>query len=670
MNGQKTPARKGGIPPKVLAMPPEETGEVLPAPPDRKSAGPWLVFLAILAVATAAIYLPSLSGTFMLDDIHNIVENPAVRLDRLDPTSLQKTLDLPDTVNHRRPTAFVTFAFNYLLGRYDPFGYRLFNLAVLLASIPFAAWLAYLLAGTWHDRRTAGALALGTAAVWILHPLLTNGVAYIVQRMTSLCTLFCLISLCCFLKGLATRRPAWYGLALAAWLWALSTKEIAFLLPFLVVLYIWTDASAGSRSRLWLGRGLAAATVLSQGGLLWLYAGHASWQIRPFTLPERLLTQGRVVFHYQSLFLAPFPSRLNIDYDFTLSTSLLSPPSTLPALLFHVLLVGAAVRLNRTRPLFSFGILAFYLLQLLESTVLPLEIIFEHRVYFPSFFLALALGDLIVRGLEKVLPGKAAAGALAGALFFGGFLGILTHQRALTWGDPVALAKDIVDKSPGRARARHNLGVVLMERERFEEALPQLAAALRIEPDDAEIVNAMGNALIGVGRIEEAEEHFARAATMVPGYAAARNNLGTALFLKGNLPEAKGYFEEALLLNPLYGKAHYNLGTLLAQEGKLDEAESSYRRALDLDPFFPEAHYNLGVALARQGKLGEAREHFREEIRVSPDHEGAHYNLGVALVKEGRLSGAEAAFRETLRINPGNSDARRNLADIRRLTGP
>jgi tetratricopeptide (TPR) repeat protein len=629
--------------------PEEGGGAPFPAGASVPRAG---VFLLLLALTAFVAYLPSLSGPFMLDDIHNIVQNSAVRLNRLDLASIGKLLDLPDTVDQRRVTAYGTFALNYYFGGYDPLGYRLFNLAVLLLSIPFAAWLAWLLADTWHKGPASAAIALGTAAVWTLHPVLTNGTAYIVQRMTSLCVLFCLISLCCFLTGVRTGRRAWHVGSLAAWILALTTKEIAILLPLPGLLYLFMVSPPGTALRRRLALLLTAALLFSQGALLWIYGGHASWQIRPFTLQERLLTQGRVVLHYLTLFLAPFPRRLNLDYEYPLSTSLWTPISTLPAILFHVLLVLLAIRLQGRRPLFSFGILSFYLLQLLESTVLPLEIIFEHRLYFPSFFLALLCGDLLYGALGRIAPARAAKLTLAGAVIFGGALAGWTYQRASLWADPVVLLQDVVSKSPGKARPRHNLGVILTERGRYREALPHLETARRLAPRNAEILNTMGNTLMGLERTGEAKERFSLALAMAPGYAEAHNNLGTLLDLQGEPAEALRHFDEAIRLNPDYAKALYNRGTLLARRGDLAEAETSYGRAIALDPRFAPAHFNLGVALARQGRLDAAEEHFRETIRIDGDHGGAHYNLGVALARGGRTAEAEASFREALRIDP------------------
>ena len=439
----------------------------------------------------------------------------------------------------------------------DPAGYRMTNLFILLLSIPLAAAASFLLARTWLTPYQSAFTALSATVLWALNPLLTNGVTYIVQRMTSLNALFCLASLVCFLVGLRTTNRLWYIGSTVAFLLALSVKEIALLLPLVGWLYLWTTAPTGSRSRRWLGGALAAAVVLSQVALLWIYTDHSSWQIRPFTLSERLLTQGRVVCYYQSLFLAPLPSRMNLDYDFLLSTSLLSPPTTFPALLFHVLLICVAVGLNRTRPLFSFGVLSFYLLQLLESTVLPLEIIFEHRAYLPSLFLALAVTDLLTWLFQSLKFRHTTELVLALSIVIGTWWGMLNYQRNSTWKDPVTLWEDIVAKAPRNDRALYNLGNAYKNTHRYQEALKAYKEALRINPL----------------------------------YAFAYNNIGLIYFELGLFPDATTMFRRAIdseWQDPLF---RFNLGLSYVRLGQKELALEQWRFLRMVDPELAEKLY-------------------------------------------------------------------------------
>jgi hypothetical protein len=221
-------------------------------------------FLVLVAIACIVVYFPSRNSPFVFDDIRNVVENPHVQMTRLDPASLWRAMVPYDNLN-LRPLSFLTFALNHLFGGYDPFGYHVINLAVLLLSIPAAYLLALRLGGVWMPSREARALALGATALWVLHPLLTNGVSYVVQRMTALYTLFSLVALLFFVRARLSGRPGPYALAGLSLLCALASKETALFTPLLAVLILWLlpreKGGAGARA----GWALAGLVVASRG---------------------------------------------------------------------------------------------------------------------------------------------------------------------------------------------------------------------------------------------------------------------------------------------------------------------------------------------------------------------------------------------------------------------
>ena len=329
--------------------------------------------------------------------------------------------------------------------------------------------------------------------------------------MTSLSALLSLASLALFLSWRGTggvwRAAAAVG-ALAA---AAAFKENALLIPLIALLYLWLTLPAGQRRR-WAGLTLAAAAMASQVGLFLVFSHQ--YAIRNFTPWERLLTQGRAVARYLSLIAAPLPSRLNLDYDFPLSTSLLSPWTTLPALALHVALLAAGVALARRRPLASFGILSFYLLHLMESTVAPLELVFEHRAYLPSLFLIAAAADLSWWAVETVWRGRtraAAATAIAAVSLAACLSGVMTWQRNTVWGDATALAEDIVRKAPGNARAHNNLGERYLAQGLPSRAEASFLAASRLDPSMTEAIGNLGVVLLSSGKPREALARFTEA---------------------------------------------------------------------------------------------------------------------------------------------------------------
>lgn len=615
-----------------------------------------ILLLLLLSALVVLAYTPSLGGPFALDDIHNIVANPSLRITGLGLADLQKALDIPDNLERRRVAVYFSFALNYLLGGYDPFGYRLANLVILLLSIPFAFSVARTVARTWHDERTATLLALGSSFLWSLHPLLTNGVSYIVQRMTSLCGLFSLIALWAFFRGRGESRR-WYAAAALAWLLALSSKEVALLLPLPVMLYLCLASPSGSRAGRRLAWTLGSAVAGSQVLLYLVFRDHEAWAARSFDLAGRLLTEGRVVVHYLGLFLLPLPSRLNLDYDFPLSTSLFDPPSTAAALAVHLALMYAALRLGRRLPLFSFGILSFYLLQLMESTVLPLEIIFEHRTYLPSWFLSLALAEVMVAGGRRILPGREGKAAAVAFLLVAGVWFTWTWQRNTVWTDSLTLARDIAAKSPGKPRALHNLGVVLTERGEYDEALKHLEAALRLDPASGRAHNTAGTALMRMGDPDGARRHFAAAVRLEPTDPRALNNLAVLDTAAGDFEAADKHLQQALLIDETNARTHYNLGRLRLRQRQFDLAAAAYGLAVKYDPRSAEAHFGLGFTAVADGDLEGGAAHFRKALELKPDYPEAVYNLGLVLLKSGDGEGAAALFRRALELRPGYDHA-------------
>ncbi len=210
--------------------------------------------------------------------------------------------------------------------------------------------------------------------------------------------------------------------------------------------------------------------------------------------------------------------------------------------------------------------------------------------------------------------------------------------------------------------AHVNLGVALVNRGKVDEAITHFKEALRINPNFAGAYSNLGSALTRQGRLDEAIVHFTKALQVKPDFAEAHNNYGNAMREKGQPDEAVAHFNEALRIRPDYQEAHVNLGMVLVSRGKVGEAIAHFTEALRINPNFAGAHSNLGGALALQGKLDEAIAHFTKALQIKPDFADAHNNLGTALARQGKLDEAIAHFKEALRIKPDFADAQKNLA--------
>jgi tetratricopeptide (TPR) repeat protein len=604
-------------------------------------------FLTLIAIACVVVYFPALNGPFVFDDVNNIVENPHVRMTKLDLSSIRRAMAPYGPLN-LRPLSFLTFALNHLFDGYNPFGYHVFNLAVLLLSIPAAYLLALHLGNAWLRPREARATALGATALWVLHPLLTNGVSYVVQRMTALYALFSLATLLFLVRGRLSGRPGPYALAGVSLLCALASKETALFTPLLAVLILWLlpreAGGAGPRA----GWALAGLIAASQGATLLAteYALRATWiPAQAFGTAERLMTEGRVVLRYLELFLLPLPSKLTLDYAFPLSTSLLTPPSTLLAAAFHVALIASAFRVRQRRPLLAFGILAFYLLQLPEGTFMPLDLIFEHRAYLPAFFLSLALMDLLLWGIGR-------RGALAVAVLLGALWGGFGYQRNQTWTNPVKLWEDTVAKAPGNSRAQTNLGQAYLDLGNPEKAFGYLREAVRLNPRSVFALVNLGSAHVESGNPEKGLEYLQEAVRLQPDYAVAHNNLGAAYMELENLRQAVECLQEAIRLKPDYIDALYNLGKTHLALGNPQEALGSLQEAVRLKPTDAEALNDLGKVYGMLERPAESLECFRRAIAAKRNYAEAHFNLGIALLKLGRDAEATTVWRALQRIDP------------------
>jgi tetratricopeptide (TPR) repeat protein len=209
--------------------------------------------------------------------------------------------------------------------------------------------------------------------------------------------------------------------------------------------------------------------------------------------------------------------------------------------------------------------------------------------------------------------------------------------------------------------AQNNLGYALAGQKKYAEAIQHYEAALRVRPNHVEVHNNLGNALADTGNTDEAIKHYLIVLKQKPDHADAHNNLGIALSMKGKFDEAISHFHEAIRFKPNYASAHSNLGNALAVQHKLDEAIKEYQESLRLKPDDAQAHNNLANALAEQGKLDEAISHYGEALSLNHDNPEAHFNLGIALLRQSKRDEAKGHFLEALKLKPDYAEARKQL---------
>jgi protein O-mannosyl-transferase len=612
-----------------------------PAPPAR-SAGVsvgWVILLApvVIALAAVAAYQNSFAGTFVLDDVSWIEGNASIR--HLWPIS-QVLFPTDASLVGGRPVVSLTLAVNYALGGMNVWGYHAVNLAihVLAAWALFGITRRTLVLPQLQSRFGSAAtpLALVVALLWLIHPLQTEAVTYVIQRTEALAGLFYLLVLYCVIRGATSSGPIfWYIAATAACLLGMATKEVMATAPLIVLIYDRTFL-AGSFREVWrrrYGLYLALAATWAVIALLLFstgfYGGTTGFAVQKSTCWSYLLTQTGVIVHY--LRLAFWPVGLCFDYGW--------PPAHgmgevfLPGILVLGLLVLTVWALFE-RPAWGFLGAWFFMILAPSSSFVPIkDAAFEHRMYLSlaAIVVGVVIGGWLVgqwlvgRGTIRQSALWISGGALAA--FAAVALGLLTFERNADYHSVLSVWEDTVAKAPGNERAHYNLGVTLASS----------------------------------GRAAEAITHYQRALEIKPDHELAHNNLGLALARGGQLDDAIAHYQKALEIKPDFAEAHYNLGLVLAKRGQADEAIAQYKQALEFKPDYAEAHNDLGIALAKRGRFEDAADHFFRAVQLKPDDAGIHNNLGIALASRGRLDEAIAHFRKALEIEPDFADARTNL---------
>jgi tetratricopeptide (TPR) repeat protein len=548
-------------------------------PPDRcigdraALAGP--LGLAAILLLGALAYTNALWGAFVFDDVRQFRDHPLVR-------------DLGAFVAggagyHAFPTrwvAYLTFALNHRLNGLHPLGWHLVNVVIHLANAALVYALVVLAFRTPRLRESkvvglSAAIAFLASAVFVAHPIQTQAVAYVVQRLTSLATTFYLLTVVLYAlfrlrdeAGRATRAGRIGGglLVLATAALAMNTKEIAFTLPFAVALFEVSFFPGTLRARLVrLAPVLATlpivpATLLLSGAPAAGILSKAEVVTRLQTPMPRLAylaTEMVVIVKYLGLLLLPVGQ--NLDHDVAVQPSLLAPAVLARAALL-LAIAAAAVVLHRRAGragadpalrLVAFGVFWFFLALAVESSVVPIvDVMYEHRVYLPSagLFVALATGAALLAA--RVSPARAERALLLGGAALALVLSVATVRRNAVWANDVTLWADAAAKSPEKPRPLLNLGAALAMSGR-----PQL----------------------GVGALR-------KAVGLDPASSYARAQLATALLMLGRSAEAEPELREALRLAPADPEATYNLATMLWLGNRREEARGWYRRFLEIAP--------------------------------------------------------------------------------------
>lgn len=635
--------------------------------------------MIIIAVVCVAAYWNSLEVPFVFDDRSNISENPHIRISRLDWQQLRDAAF--ESRSHQRPVANLSFALNHYVGQDRVQGYHVVNVCIHVIN----GILVYLLGLATFPRASAGSakfppatiqwMSLAAALVFISHPIQTQAVTYIVQRMTSLAALFYLSALLLYIGGRTAdgaRRWTLWGVGLVCWLFALGSKQISATLPILVFLYEWYFFRDLSRD--WLRRSLKIAlpAIALMGVVVLAYLGEnplerllRGYDVREFTMGERVLTQFRVLNMYLGLVIWPLPSRFSITHDISVSHSLLDPATTLLSLFTLLALLLAAVLTARRHRIVSFCILWFFLHLVIESSVVALELAYEHRMYLPI----VGLSMLATWGLFSVVRDERWAIAATTALIL--LFSMATIQRNDVWQDARTLWRDVLAKYPQDARAHNNLGDVEDEAGDHSAAMKSVVKAIQLEPDYQKAYVNRGLLYAKQGEFGRALEDFDHAIDIAPeavkwwpSYGEAHRNRGVILLKTGSIHQAIRDFSKAIELNENNAPDYSSRSVAYAATGRFDLAIDDAVRAVELDDGSASAHNILAWILAtgndpafRNGR--KAVQHATRACEISGWRDVGNLDtLAAAYAESGDFESAVRVAREAIEIekrrNPPN----------------
>jgi tetratricopeptide (TPR) repeat protein len=615
----------------------------------------WLLGLFLLA-ATLMAYQPVWHAGFVWDDDNYVTKNRTLQ----DLSGLRQIWFDTKATPQYYPLVYTTYWLEYHTWKLNPLGYHLVNVLLhALGSILLWRVLKRLaLPGAWL-----------AAAIFALHPVNVESVAWITERKNVLSGVFFFAAAWAYLRfagesGSARRRWGWWLAGLLLFACALLSKTAACALPVVLLLARWWK-----EKRLKWGDALPLVPFFIVGLWLalqtvWLEKHHvgASGAAWSSSLAERCLIAGRALWFYAGKLV--WPVNLTFVYPRWQVDARLWWQWMFPA---AALALVATLWFGRKRfgggplaAILCFASALFPVLGFLDVYYMRYSFVADHFQYLAEVGLTVLFASGMTLAAGRWTAGKPfLQPALGGFLLL--TLGVLTWQQCGMYADTETLWRATLARNPDCRMAHNNLGLFYLQTGEVDKAIAEYRQALESDPDYAEARNNLGFALFRKGDLNGSIAQYRKALEINPDYAEALINLGNALRPKGDLEGAIAQYRKALAINPDYADAHLNLGVALAQNGHTDEAAAQYRKALEINPGSAEARNDLGVFLAGQGRADEAIAQYHKALEIDPDYANAHLNLGVVLAQKGQLEEAIAQYRKALAINPGSAEVHNDL---------
>jgi tetratricopeptide (TPR) repeat protein len=610
-------------------------------------------FGVVLFVFTLLAYRPAWNGQPVWDDDMHMTK-PELR----SAAGLGRIWTHLGATRQYYPLAHTVFWVEHrLFGDATP-GYHLLNILLHVFS-------ALLLVMIVRRLGLSGEAAWLVGGIFALHPVMVESVAWISELKNILSGIFFLAAALIYLRFDSERKKKHYAIALILFVLGLLAKSAIVILPAaLLVVFWWKRGRIGWKRDVVPLLPFFAIGIMSGLFTAWVERRYIGAEGSEFNLAfiDRCLIAGRAVWFY--LFKLLWPVNLIFIYprwhiDVAAVWQYLFPAAfLLAAVLFWRLR-------NRSRT--PLAVLLYFVITLFPAlgffNVYPFcfSFVADHFQYLASIgpIAAAAAGIVYGTGLLKKRLRRPLQPLLYVMLL--SVLFLLSWQQSGMYSDAETLYKTTIRKNPACWMAHNNLGTLLADMGRTNEAMAHYQKALKLNPNNAEAHNNLGILLGKMGRTNEAMAHYQKALKLNPNFAEAYNDLGLLLMDMGRTDEAMAHYRKALELNPNYAEAHNNLGILFGKMGRADEAMAHFQKALELNPNYAEAHNNLGHLLAEIGRNDEAMVHYLKALELNPNNAEAHYNLGNLLGDMGRTDEAVVHYQKALELNPNYAEAHNNL---------
>lgn len=615
-----------------------------------------------LVTTVVVVYGQTLGHDFVyFDDNHYVAENARVR-SGITFDNIQWAF----TTFHLEfwhPLTWLSLMLDTQLFGVHPGGYLFTNLVLhLLNSLLLFAFFKRATASVWQSAMVA--------ALFALHPLHVESVAWIAQRKDVLSTFFWILTMLCYLWWV--RRPGFktYLAVLLSLTCGLMAKSMLITLPFVLVLMDYWPLGRlpydpGTRT-FWpallsrLGEKAPLIAVAVAAGVLTFLAQQSGGGIKStaaVSVADRI--SNALISYVAYLTKMVWPVKLACFYPFPDS---FAPWQVGGALLLLVLGTGSAVRSTRRHPFAVVGWL-WYL-----GTLVPVIGLVKIGAFSMadrySYVPLIGIFIVIIWGVPELLAGvnhRQTVMACLATLTLA-MCTLTAANQVRYWQDGFSLFTHAQKVTSNNWFAHIALGRDLLRREKLNAAIEQLSETLRLKPNYIPAYIVLGVAYARQNKMDEAIAYLTRAERMNPNLADVQVSLGILYQQQGDAEKANRFFKKTLEIEPQNATAHKYLGNLMAARGELDAAGIHYAEALRIKPGDASVHYNLGLIMEKQGKNEKAIEQFRAALKIEPANADAHYNLANVMVKQNKLNEAAGHYQKALAIKPDFIQALVNLA--------